>query len=285
MHGGTRIIDSRVIGRPHEQAWRDPRAFQVHRPQLKRDVPFVPTEAPVVAAMLELARVGPEDVVYDLGCGDGRIAIAAAKLGAQAVGVDIDLQRIHEATENVKRAGMSGKIQLHRQSFFDVDLRAASVVTMYLLPSINVKLRPKLMWELRPGARIISNNFEMGDWPPDETFPIFRRTLYKWIVPAWVQGRWRCITLTPGGREHMSFQFERRYQKLLGTARVARENVAIRDGRIRGDLVSFTIWHPKSALPLVKYSGKVEGNSIRGTAEAGVERFAWGAMREDGERS
>jgi precorrin-6B methylase 2 len=283
MHGGTRIIDSKVVARPHEQAWRDPRAFQIHRPQVKRDVPFVPTEAPVVAAMLQLARVGPGDVVYDLGCGDGRIAIAAAKLGANAVGVDIDLQRIHEATDNVKRAGMSPNVRLHHGSFFDVDLRAASVVTMYLLPSINVKLRPKLMWELRPGARIISNNFEMGDWPPDETFPIFRRTLYKWIVPAWVQGKWRCIARGPVGREHMTLNLERRYQKLLGSARVARDTIAIREGRIRGDCVSFTIWHPKSASPLVKFVGRCEGNVLRGAASAGEEKFPWCAMRECGD--
>src|SRR5688572_18258782 len=147
----------------------DPRSLQLHRLQPKRDVPYVPTDDAVVAAMLRLAEVGPDDVVYDLGCGDGRIVVAAARLGARAVGVDIDLQRVHEANDRVKRQRLSQQVKILRESFFDIDLREATVVMLYLLPGINVKLRPKLLWELPPGARIVSNNFEMGDWGPDST--------------------------------------------------------------------------------------------------------------------
>ena len=171
----------------------DPRTLQLHRLQPQRDVPYVPTDDAVVAAMLKLAAVTADDVVYDLGCGDGRIVVAAAKMGARGVGVDIDLQRVHEASDNVKRHGLGGRVRIIRESFFDLDLRDASVVMLYLLPGINVKLRPKLLWELRPGARIVSNNFEMGDWGPDATESIHHRTLYKWMVPAWVQGEWRCV--------------------------------------------------------------------------------------------
>src|SRR5439155_20088951 len=147
----------------------DPRKFQVHRPQPKRDVPYVPTDDSVVAAMLDLANVGEGDLLYDLGCGDGRIVHAAAKRGASATGVDIDLQRIHECLENSKRLGMSRQVRFLNKSFFDVDLSDATVVMLYLLPSINIRLRPKLMWELRPGARILSNNFDMKEWTPDAT--------------------------------------------------------------------------------------------------------------------
>src|SRR6188768_1774769 len=124
----------------------DPRTLQLHRLQPQRDVPYVPTDDAVVAAMLKLGGVSADDVVYDLGCGDGRIVVAAGRLGARGVGVDIDLQRVHEACENVKRHGLSSRIKIIRESFFDIDLREASVVTLYLLPGINVKLRPKLLW-------------------------------------------------------------------------------------------------------------------------------------------
>src|SRR5688500_10425043 len=157
----------------------DPRSLQLHRLQPKRDVPYVPTDDVVVAAMLKLAGVTANDVVYDLCCGDGRIVVAAAKLGARGVGIDIDLQRVHEAADNVKRHGFAGRVKILRESFFDIDLRDATVVMLYLLPGINVKLRPKLLWELRPGTRIVSNNFEMGDCGPDATDSIHHRRLYN----------------------------------------------------------------------------------------------------------
>src|SRR5687767_12021147 len=192
----------------------DPRSLQLHRLQPKRDVPYVPTDDAVVTAMLKLAEVSPGDVVYDLGCGDGRIVVAAAKLGARGVGVDIDLQRVHEAADNVKRHGLSKQVQILRESFFDIDLRQASVVMLYLLPGVNVKLRPKLLWELRPGTRIVSNNFEMGDWGPDKTDSIHHRTLYKWIVPAWVQGDWRCVIDRRAGRKRTGTNGDRQHMRL-----------------------------------------------------------------------
>jgi SAM-dependent methyltransferase len=147
------------------------------------DVIFVPTRELVIDAMLKAAKVGPNDVVYDLGCGDGRIVVAAAKLGARAVGIDIDPQRIKEANENAARNGVTGKVDFRQGDLFEADIREATVVTLYLLPSLNVKLRPRLMEQLRPGTRIVSHDFDMGDWAPEETISVDGKTVYVWTIP------------------------------------------------------------------------------------------------------
>jgi len=147
------------------------------------DVIFVPTRELVIDAMLKAAKVGPNDVVYDLGCGDGRIVVAAAKLGARAVGIDIDPQRIKEANENAARNGLTGKVEFRQGDLFEADIKDATVVTLYLLPSLNVKLRPRLMEQLRPGTRIVSHDFDMGDWAPEETIAVDGKTVYVWTIP------------------------------------------------------------------------------------------------------
>ena len=147
------------------------------------DVIFVPTREVVVDAMLDAAKVGPNDIVYDLGCGDGRIVIAAAKRGARGVGVDIDPQRIKEANENAQKAGVTGKVDFRLGDLFEADIREATVVTLYLLPSLNVKLKPRLLEQLRPGTRIVSHDFDMGDWQPEETISVDGKTVYLWRVP------------------------------------------------------------------------------------------------------
>ncbi len=148
------------------------------------DVIFVPTREAVIEKMLDVAKVGPDDIVYDLGCGDGRIVVAAAKRGAQAVGIDIDPQRIREANENAAHHGVTGKVQFRQEDLFEADIREATVVTLYLLPSLNVKLRPRLMEQLRPGTRIVSHDFDMGDWRPEETVAVDGKTVYLWTIPA-----------------------------------------------------------------------------------------------------
>jgi ribosomal protein L11 methylase PrmA len=148
------------------------------------DVIFVPTRELVIDAMLKAANVGPNDVVYDLGCGDGRIVVAAAKLGARAVGIDIDPQRIKEAKENAAKNGVTGKADFRLGDLFEADIREATVVTLYLLPSLNVKLRPRLMEQLRPGTRIVSHDFDMGDWAPEQTVAVDGKTVYVWTIPA-----------------------------------------------------------------------------------------------------
>lgn len=151
---------------------------------LAQDVVYVPTRQPVVDAMLKLAKVGKNDVVYDLGCGDGRIVITAAEThGARGVGIDIDPERIKEANENAKEAGVTDKVKFIQANLFESDVSEATVVTLYLLNSLNMKLRPILLEQLKPGTRIVSHAFNMGDWEPDQTIKADGATVYLWTVP------------------------------------------------------------------------------------------------------
>ena len=149
------------------------------------DVIFVPTPQEVVEDMLRLVDVKKGDVLYDLGSGDGRIAITAAKLyGIRAVGIDIDPQRIAEAQENAKKAGVTQLVEFRQADLFTSDFKEATIITLYLLPELNVKLRPRLLAELRPGTRIVSHQFDMGDWRPDKKLEAAGRTIYFWTIPA-----------------------------------------------------------------------------------------------------
>ena len=151
---------------------------------LARDVPFVPTPEKVVDRMLEIAKVGPNDMVYDLGSGDGRIVIAAAKKhGARGIGIDIDPERIKEARANARSAGVSDRVEFREGDLFKTDLSEATVVTLYLLSGVNLQLRPKLLSELKPGTRIVSHAFDMGDWKPLKTEKVGSSTVYYWVVP------------------------------------------------------------------------------------------------------
>ena len=146
------------------------------------DVIYVPTPQEVVDAMLKVTKVTKNDVVYDLGCGDGRIVVAAAKLGARGVGIDIDPQRIKEANENVAKNGVGDRVKILNQDLFTTDISPATVVTLYLLPSLNLKLRPTLWKTLKPGTRIVSHAFDMGDWKPEQTLNVEGRTVYYWTI-------------------------------------------------------------------------------------------------------
>ncbi|MGC8792401.1 MAG: SAM-dependent methyltransferase [Bryobacteraceae bacterium] len=147
------------------------------------DVPYVPTPHDVVEQMLKLAGVKKGDVVYDLGCGDGRIVVMAAqKFGARGVGIDINPERIAEAKQNAEQAGVADRVKFFQQNLFDADIREATVVTLYLLPSVNLRLRPKLQHDLKPGTRIVSHSFDMGDWKPDKEIEYNGRKLYLWII-------------------------------------------------------------------------------------------------------
>ncbi|HJS37262.1 MAG TPA: methyltransferase domain-containing protein [Burkholderiales bacterium] len=148
------------------------------------DVIYVPTPQSVVEDMLRLADVKKGDVLYDLGCGDGRIPVTAArKYGVRAVGIDIDPERIREASQNAKKNGVAKLVRFRQQDLFQTDLREATVVTLYLLPDLNLKLRPRLLEQLRPGTRIVSHQFDMGDWKPDKTLETGGATVYLWTVP------------------------------------------------------------------------------------------------------
>ena len=150
----------------------------------KKIVPFVPTPQDVVDKMIELAEVKKGDTVYDLGSGDGRIVITAAKKGARAVGFEIDGDLLKESRENIQKAGVQNSAEIRQQDILTVDLAPASVVTMYLLPDVNLKLRPNVLSQMKPGSRVVSHAFDMGDWKPDKTERINGRTIYLWIVPA-----------------------------------------------------------------------------------------------------
>ncbi len=161
-------------------------AVLVATPQARTpDVPFVPSPQEVVDKMLELAAVKSNDTVYDLGCGDGRIVVTAAKkYGAHATGIDINPERIQEARQNATNAGVLKLVQFKEGDLFQADVSKASVVTLYLLPGVNLKLRPRLLTQLREGSRVVSHSFDMGDWKPAKTAEVNGRTIYLWIVPS-----------------------------------------------------------------------------------------------------
>lgn len=150
----------------------------------KKIVPFVPSPQEVVEKMIDLGGVKKGDVVYDLGSGDGRIVIAAAKKGARAVGFEIDGDLLKQSRENIRAAGVQDSAEIRQQDILTVDLSPASVVTMYLLPDVNMKLRPNLLSQLKPGSRVVSHSFDMGDWKPDKVERVDGRTIYLWIIPA-----------------------------------------------------------------------------------------------------
>ena len=155
-----------------------------HAQEKPRDVPYVPTPQTVVDEMLKLAAVTKDDVVYDLGSGDGRIVITAAKkYGARGVGIDIDPVRVKEANANAAQAGVTDRVKFLEQNLFETDFKDATVVTLYLLPEINLRLRPKLWSDLKPGTRVVSHAFDMGDWKPDRTEQVEGKTIHYWVIP------------------------------------------------------------------------------------------------------
>jgi len=158
-----------AVAAPPQQGLRQP------------DVIYVPTRQTVVDSMLKVANVKAGDVVYDLGCGDGRIVVTAAKLGARGIGIDIDPKRVAEANENVKKNNVGDRVQILNQDLFTTDLSEATVVTLYLLPNLNLKLRP-VLWKLKPGTRIVSHDFSMGDWKPEQTLNVDGATIYYWTI-------------------------------------------------------------------------------------------------------
>lgn len=235
------------------------------------DVHFVPTPHEVVAAMLKVAKVGRKDVLYDLGSGDGRIVITAAKkYGTRGTGIDIDSVRIAESRRGALKAGVTGKVQFRQADLFETDLRDASVVTLYLLPTLNVRLRPKLYKELRPGSRVVSHAFDMGTWKPDSTFTVSTNAVFYWIVPANGGGEW--VVTAPGGKEY-SLSLQQKFQNLEGTAERNGTSMPLRLARIRGDKVTLEIADPEGPVRLV---GRIEGDTMSGT---GGGKSRWSARR------
>jgi precorrin-6B methylase 2 len=226
---------------------------------VKLDVPYVPTPQEVVDRMLELGEVGPEDFVIDLGSGDGRIPVtAASRFGAEALGVDIDPQRIQEAEANARDAGVDGRVEFRQQDLFQTPINEASVLTMYLLPSVNVKLRPRLLEELQPGTRVVSHAFDMGEWEPDHHEMIEHRNIYLWIVPAQVEGHWRVE-----GQRSFSIDLQQNFQRISGRAEIGQRSVNLQEAELQGDRIRFTVDGRR-------YVGRVKDNVIEAEAEDGA---------------
>jgi SAM-dependent methyltransferase len=213
----------------------DPAEFVRSRPKL--DAPYVATDYEVVDAMLAMAQVRPGDYVLDLGSGDGRILIAAARShGARGLGVDIDPARIRESTANARAARVADRVAFRRQDLFQTPLREADVLTIYLTQEVNLRLRPRILAELRPGARVVSHDFNMGDWRADQRQRIGSATIYLWIVPARVGGSWR---LTAGDR-NATLDLEQRYQQLSGRVATASGGGSrVEQGVVSGDRIRF----------------------------------------------
>jgi hypothetical protein len=231
------------------------------------DVVYVPTPMETVNRMLQIAQVGRSDYLIDLGSGDGRIAIAAGRLGARALGVELDPNRLREAHDNVRRAGVSDRVSFRRQNLFETDLSEATVLTMYLLPSINVKLRPRIL-QMRPGTRVVSHDFSMGDWKSDHTETENWR-IHFWIVPAHIAGAWR---LTSGHRS-FDLKIEQRYQEFKGTATANGRPIALSNTKLRGNAIEFAI---DDAGRQAVFRGTVYGNRMEG---AGANGAHWSASR------
>lgn len=244
------------------------------------DVPYVPTPTNVVNAMLRVAEVSRDDFVYDLGCGDGRIVIAAARdHGARGIGVDIDPERIRESRQNAARAGVADKVEFMVGDLFQLDLSEATVVTLYLLPSINLQLRPKLFRELRPGSRVVSHSFDMDEWRPDEAFQVNFRWVYFWTIPANVAGVWEWTGATSSDR--FVLELNQKFQEATGFLTMDLTRTAIRDVKIEGDNLSFVIDRvPGGGEGTTRFEGRIRGNSIEGTMKSADRTWEWRAARD-----
>ena len=230
------------------------------------DVPYVPTPPEVVDRMLEMAAVQPDDFVIDLGSGDGRIAIAAARKGARALGIDIDPERILEAQDNARKARRPGQGAFRRQNLFDTKIGDATVLTMYLLTKVNLDLRPRILEELKPGTRVVSHSFDMGNWKPDIHAEIEHRQVFMWIVPAKAAGRWQGWT----GAESFGLDLQQEYQYLKGHAQIGGRTVEVGEGWLRGAEMHLILSDGR------KLRGRVNGDRI--------ELIAGGPRRQGGDK-
>ncbi len=237
--------------------------FEPQVGQEGKDVIWVPTPEGLIAKMLDMTKVTAADTVYDLGSGDGRTVIAAAKRGAKAFGIEYNPDMVELSKRNAEKAGVSGKTNFVKADLFETDFSQATVITMYLLPSINVKLRPKIL-ALKPGTRIVSHAFTMEDWAADQTESFDGRTAYMWIVPAKVEGTWQFAQ----GEIHLT----QNYQMLAGNVRNGSGTTTLTEGKVRGDQVFFKAGN-------TEYSGRLNGNTIEGTMR-GASSGAFSATKK-----
>jgi precorrin-6B methylase 2 len=231
-----------------------------------KDVIWLPTSQALVERMLDLAKVTPQDFVIDLGAGDGRTVITAAKRGARALGIEYNPKMVEFARRNAEKEGVGQQAQFKQGDIFQTDFSQATVLTMFLLPSLNVRLRPTIL-EMKPGTRIVSNSFDMAEWTPDITERVNEGcaghcTAHFWIVPAKVDGSWKL-----GDGELV---LEQKFQMVSGTLKTGGAETVISDGKLAGDQITFTAGG-------TQYTGRVDGNVIEGTSGEG--KTPWRATR------
>lgn len=226
------------------------------------DVPYVPTSEAVVAKMLDMAEVGPGDYVIDLGSGDGRIVIAAAKRGAFGHGIDLDPRRIKEARENAKKAGVEDRVVFIEGNVFNTDVSRATVVTMYLLNSVNIQLRAGLLSSLKPGSRLVSHDFDMGDWKSDQFLREETSDVYFWIIPAQVEGQW----MWEANGQTFSMTVGQEFQEVDLQIKSGNEKLAVATSLLKGERISFKAANQAKNENYV-YSGRIEGDHIFGTVQ------------------
>ncbi len=244
--------------------------YQPEVGQEGKDVVWVPTAQSLVDRMLDMAKLTAKDIHYDLGSGDGRTVITAAKRGATAFGVEYNPDMVQLSRRNAEKAGVTGKATFIHGDIFETNFSKATVITLFLLPELNVKLRPTIL-KMKPGTRVVSNSFSMGDWKHDESQSApgdctSYCTAYLWIVPANVEGTW------VSGRDEIKFAQE--FQMVHGSMSSTGGKVApVLNGRMRGDQIGFTSGN-------ARYDGKVNGNRIEGTVTSGGKTTPWTATRK-----
>ena len=253
------------------------------------EVPYVQTPQNVVEAMLELAGVRGSDFLIDLGSGDGRIVITAArKYGASGVGIDYDNYLTTESTDIAAKAGVADRARFLNQDIFETDLRAATVVTMYLLPEFNLRLRPRLLSELRAGARVVSHDWDMGEWAPDAQIEVaapekkigLRKTstLYLWIIPAQLAGKWETRVPVGDGTMEIALELEQAFQNLGGVARIDGAARPIERSVVKGRYVAFRIDDPAGGA--IRFQGNASADRIVGQVSTPDGRtHPWRALR------
>ena len=229
-----------------------------------KDVIWVPTPQALVEKMLDMAKLTAKDIHYDLGSGDGRTVIAAAKRGAQAFGVEYNPDMVALSERAAAKEGVAGKAKFMQGDIFQTDFSKATVVTLYLLPSLNIKLRPTLL-NMKPGTRVVSHAFSMDDWQADQTENVEGRTAYLWIVPAPVEGTWRWNGSGSGPKQYQ-VRLRQQFQKVEGEATLDGRPGQLRDVKLAGDQISFTVLDASGLRR--DFSGRVTGDSMQGVAKA-----------------
>lgn len=254
------------------------------------DVPYEPTAMVVVNAMLTMASISPKDFLIDLGSGDGRIVITAAKrFGARGFGVDLNPKLVEVSIKYAKDMGVADRVAFYVQDLFVTDINKADIVTMYLLQEVNLKLRPKLLSDLKPGTRVVSHDFHMGEWRPDKTIIIPREdrkesVLYLWIIPGNVAGKWQWRIPMPGGEQSFNLELNQDFQDIGGVAWNKNRKWRLFGATVEGERISFSlVSEADDRMIRQDYEGSIRGNVIDGTVKlsGGVKetRLKWRASR------